>query len=89
LYARKRKKFISKEEKEKLTKRRIQNSIPNQWATRIIQNHERNVAANMASARTRGVIKNRYQNLSKSIIKKKEILIYKSYPLHDCTPPRN
>jgi hypothetical protein len=46
----------------KLTKRRIQKSIPNQCATRIIQNHERNVAANMARARTRGVIKNKYQN---------------------------
>lgn len=44
------------------TKRSIQNNIPNQCATRIIQNHERNVAANIANANTRGVIKNKYQN---------------------------
>jgi hypothetical protein len=48
---------------KKLTKRRIQKSIPHQCAISIIQNHERKVAANIASAKTLGVIKNRYQNL--------------------------
>jgi hypothetical protein len=55
----------------------------------MIQNHERNVAANMANARTRGVIKNKYQNYSAlpSAQSNANSKWKKTYPLNDRTPP--